>query len=383
MFVGSGNDDESIGFAYSMKVLEHRDDFDTLVASFIRLLCHSANRSRCYRGFILDGAARPATTREIAMILRKTTRQTPTILKVLAEAKLLEQVDCPVFDPSINEPPPEAPTEGRSKQKKGRKVSFPERSGNFRKPFNKTTNPKGIKSTSDNDKKKEEKKAAAPQGAEGRGRIAPHQAERPQGPGGLEAPRGLEAERPQGPGDRQAPRGLEAETQAELNAEIQAETIAETGEGQGATGQMPPVQAPAATPPKRVPIEPPKSDGSGTGNGVFRHRYRTSVLAKNIEKIYDPTGLSFAHAIYAALRCTPVEGTIEAAREIGNFAAAWCYAGQARLPPGALQELWDKSVRHAGQIGRKRARCRNPEAVWRAIFNKRLNSYREQRNTGT
>ncbi len=153
MFVGSGTDDESVCFSQSLDLLSHREDFDLLELSFFRLLRHAANRSRCYRGYLLNMAVQPATAREIGLILNKDTRQAQTILKVLAGAKLIEQVDCPAFDPSKNDlapadgtppetPPPDDTPQGKSKKKRSRNDSFPENPRNFGKPFKKTANGK-------------------------------------------------------------------------------------------------------------------------------------------------------------------------------------------------------------------------------------------------
>ncbi len=119
-FVGSGTDDESIGFAQQMNILKMRPNRLQLRGAFGELKEIAANRSHIYRGYLLDEKLEPASDKKLALLLGLKVDDAKELLSELEEIGLLERVDVPDFV-SLGEDEPKA--DPKSDEKSDKKVS--------------------------------------------------------------------------------------------------------------------------------------------------------------------------------------------------------------------------------------------------------------------
>ncbi|AQT69942.1 hypothetical protein STSP2_03142 [Anaerohalosphaera lusitana] len=105
-FVGSGTDDESVGYAQQMVMLKNLPNWLTLRGAFAELKNIAANQSRLYRGYLLF-QFEPAQPRHIAMMLGIDEERAKVILEALESVGLLEKVAMPEFvEDDEGDPPP-------------------------------------------------------------------------------------------------------------------------------------------------------------------------------------------------------------------------------------------------------------------------------------
>ncbi len=119
LFVAGANDNESHIFGEQWAMLDHEANTHVLEAAFIRLLKRAARRSRKYRGYILNEHNRPATTGQIARIVKLDSSQTAKVLAVFKKYNLIERVVMPDFDAVADQPqdePEEQPQKGTKQQ---------------------------------------------------------------------------------------------------------------------------------------------------------------------------------------------------------------------------------------------------------------------------
>ena len=143
-FVGGGSDDESISFQLQMNILKSFDDYLMLKGAFGVLKELAANRSRCYRGYLLDEKLKPASEKRISQWLGIDVKATANVLKQLAEAGLIERIDVPEWDTSVNEEPSKGPDGGKKKNSKrstaARSTAGPLKTAKKQKPRTKPEN---------------------------------------------------------------------------------------------------------------------------------------------------------------------------------------------------------------------------------------------------
>ena len=99
-FVGSGQDNETINYSQQMMSLKLKANALMLIGAFHELKNIAANRSRCYRGFLLDEKFESANDEKIALWLGLRLAETRNILKNLEAVGLMEKVSMPKFDSS-------------------------------------------------------------------------------------------------------------------------------------------------------------------------------------------------------------------------------------------------------------------------------------------
>jgi len=75
--------------------LEYEEGFTDLVGSYVVLARKSSARKRCYRGYLLAGQYRPASTSHIARWLHKSPEETAKVLEKLRRVGLLDRVPLP------------------------------------------------------------------------------------------------------------------------------------------------------------------------------------------------------------------------------------------------------------------------------------------------
>lgn len=132
-FVGSGWDNESISFAQQLNLIRASNNRAILRNTFEELKEIAANRSRTFRGYLLDEKLKPAEIKRISQWIGEDIQTTKKILDELELIGLIERVDVPDFNPSHDEFP----------QGSGKRRKFPPKTGNpLKKSRSKTANDK-------------------------------------------------------------------------------------------------------------------------------------------------------------------------------------------------------------------------------------------------
>ncbi len=112
-----------------------------------------------------------------------------------------------------------------------------------------------------------------------------------------------------------------------------------------------------------------KTDVDGGGAGAEGGAAPPSSL--DLDKLYDRDGVDFAAQVFVRIfeRASNPDKLVDR-RELASFAGAWNRALIARLKPGQLDKLWEKSMKTAET--RRVKKGTKPGAVWMKIFNGRL-----------
>ena len=112
-----------------------------------------------------------------------------------------------------------------------------------------------------------------------------------------------------------------------------------------------------------------KTDVDGGGAGAEKGAAPPSSL--DLDKLYDRDGVDFADQVFVRIfeRAANPDKLVDR-RELAAFAGAWNRALIARLKPGKLDSLWEKSMKTAET--RRVKKGDKPGAVWMKIFNGRL-----------
>jgi len=375
--VGSGSNDESTNYFRQLSFLRASTNRLKLRWMWDELKEIAANRSRCYRGYILDEKFAPASDKRISQWMEFELAETRKLLLELASIGLIEKVDIPQWDFSKNEPPDNSDKDGakdkgtkkqnRSKDTNGGKKQATScahgraqartdtftREIEYRKIESKVGN-KEIKEKNKSKVEKEEKTEST--------KSTPGQAKSK-----------TKADIAQNQGQKQKI-SSESEGKETTNA---GPRLYQDGNQEDKT-----TAPPTTTPPN--PNYPTKSEA-----GAVRQCHRgvnsipppgsvngpCTAITDRLDRLYDPAAKVFAEQIFKALQVRHSVDSPEGRSELGNYAAAWTDAQAACLPPSVLSRLWDKSVKEAWAIGRKRRRIKftnSAEAVWRWIFNQRL-----------
>lgn len=314
-YVISGSDDESLNLQDQIQSLRSFGlPWMLLKGCFYELVSVAGNRSRMYRGYLLDQEYKPATTKKISLWLDMDIKETSKVLNALSQAGLIERVPLPEFDPDDNDPPMEGT------EKPGGK------SGSSGK--HKTTRQAGRTQNS---------------AIRGAGRKFPA---------------------PFKKGEDEAVRGNRIENEDEKK---RSESEGEGNLISNAIGSLD--RKPEGKPCPR-PTEPTESDAGAGAICRDAGSHPPPSIVSGLDDLYSPR--TFAMAVYGAMGFTwPLE-ILKARQELGAFESCWERALDSGLPPSALQDLWDKSIKEAAALNRKKRRCRNVSAVWMDVFNKRL-----------
>ncbi len=420
-FVGGGSDDESISFVLQMQSVDGMDDHLMLKGAFGELKRIAANRSRCYRGYLLDEKLGPASERRISQWLRIDLPATRKVLKALASAGLIEKVDVPKFDTSVNDgpqtpPPPKSPkkkpkkkekkptaekTTAKKTAKKKPKTKKKKRSraslgqpGAAESPFKKTEVEGKVNLTESGSEKNKENKthqSALPPDGPTTGSKEPDGPKASQQDAQYQAPcltyhathsdspspttEGKHASTGNAVTQHNQADGPMCPTESDTSQDQQhgiatpSGTLTESDAGAGSSAALS----------DRIADVPPRSASPGcrgpAKSGEFPHQRRSTDPVDQLAKIYNHDCKQFAVEIYEAIRCSYPVGSRQCNQELGCFATAWETALSKGLPPSVMQGLWDKSVKEAEKLNRKRGRIRfskSAEAVWMHTFNKRL-----------
>jgi len=291
----------------------------------------AADRSRAYRGYLLNGKRAPAQIADICDWLGVKSLDARKILKRLEAVGLIERVELSEFDLSKNEKPGQ--------------TESPEKSGKIQSPSKREGNGNG--------KGKEKKK----NNGNGKDNRTPKTT-------AMETPKGQAERQGQDPGASKDQGGPPSKR----------ETAA----------------SPTTTPPfvpMPLPSMPTEADARGpVGADAPKAPWRSDIDAdldridqvlagtgppgpEGFEERYSDKAKEFAAMIYQALGLA--YGRTMMARELGTFAACWTKAERAGLPPPTAVTLWDEAVTQASKL-RKNRRVKKPGAMFCRIWDSLL-----------
>jgi len=309
-FVSVAGGDEAVGYLNQFGMLSNGDgqELSMLRGLYRSLVNMAAQHSRAKRGYLLDASDEPLTGGQIAKLLNFKAAKMRQLLAKFARVKLLEKVELPVFDFSINE----SPNKGNSKHPR----SSSGNSGNSRAPL------------------KKRQTAKAPNGAK--------EVNKQKTTSGLTASGKKENNKN---GIEQSQCGEQSlDNQSQGHRQAESRTTA----------------SPTTAPP--LPSKPQESDDGG--RVVLFTRPPGSV---DISR----AGLSYGLRVYRALGYLWDTESPEAAREIASFASKHdqVLVLMAGLPPPARDGVLARGLREAGKIA-KRKTNRNKGAVWNTVMDK-------------
>jgi len=313
----SAGDDDARDYRIQLEALRRYDNPLELHGAFIALRNQAADRSRAYRGYLLNGKREPAKLVDIRDWLSVPTPQVRKILKCLEAVGLIERVELPEFDLSKNDKP-------------GRTAS-PENSGESRK------NPKPLK-----------------KGKESKGK------ETANGNGVREKKK------------NNGPKKEEKARQGQDQAPKPAQSAANCSSTPTATPPLLPTEADAQEAGRSTVTEGLLGSDMGAHLAALERRLRGLDPQPPPEMSpYSDRANLFASEIYLALGLN--YGRTMEARERGCLAARWSEVERASLPPPVADSLWDEAIQAARKL-RKRRTVKKPGAmfcrIWTALLTK-------------
>jgi len=325
-YVGDAGGDEAVAYQRQFALLSNGDglEFGLLYGLYRLLVNMAAKQSRAFRGYLLDAKNQPLSDAQIGKLLKIETRRTSKLLRKYESVYLLEHVELPVFDLSVNDPPPKNDEEengddrGGNKQKSagkprsgGRGRTKAEKSAQGRKPLKKEERSNIVISNHKSGKMSNDKNG-----------------------NGKDKTKGQKKRQ----GNKDNPNALEA----------------------------PPSNA--------QPLEPqiPQKGGSikFAAPSALKNIERLGNIAKKILSRYDPDAERFAFEIYNALKLPWDPTSEQGKREMGCFANVWQKAAgwqNASIPLPVLDELRARAIAEAGKIGHRRQN-RKRGAVFCTVF---------------
>jgi len=407
-FVGSGKDDESIGYAQQMQILRMSPRRLVLKGAFGELKEIAANRSRAYRGYLLDERFEPATDSRVAMWLGLEIKEARSILKELAKIGLIERVDLPIFDERENLPPdkpgdtgdsgdddggdgPDQPSEtptdkpgdtGDSGDDDGpdQPSETPNSSAHepARDPFKKrkTAKTKKTNGNGNGKTKKKIKKTAKKKTGKKKKKAETETKTKAETEVGKAK---LLAQLDNAQSDKDNPKAEECKNNASAGSEGQSQ------------GQQ---QAETACRITDRPTDPEAGCDALSADIAAPSILDDGLLAERIANSRVP-GLGimsgecreFSAEIFRLLgtesKCLKFgkQAEFEAYKELQAFGHAWKRARDYLLDEDSLERLWKSVIKDAATFGRARARGKrfkkSPEAAWMWLFDTKLAKYRE------
>lgn len=400
-YVGSGTDDESIRTGQQMMALMQRPGALELRGAFTILREMAANRSRLYRGYLLDENLGPADTRKIALWLGVDVRKAGRILRELGPdgVGLLEKASMPAFsDPPKPTRKRRADKGGKAAGKAAKKAAQKGRSGARKAAISPST------PCADGGEKVVSGRSAqnfscAHENPINNKHKHKHQTVTPTGKTGTS-----------GKPENIKPETGKTRTRTQVREEIEAlATLMEAAgsvkpegkpEPEEATGQAP--GCPAAHPaeiriePEARPesearpdptMYPTKPDAAGEGQNARRGLRAVGPAADRPDRhvsmeqacTRDAEAFKFALEVYRVLGIQPRADSC-AESEVAAFSEAWRRAVAYGLSDTELRELWAKTMKDSAGLRRKAERGvkfnKSPQAVLMALFNRRLAAWR-------
>ena len=316
-YVGSGQDDEAINYKRQIMACKSSPNRHKLLSVFSDLREIAANRSKYYRGYILDERFEPASYNKIASWVGLGLSEGGKILGELERIGLIERVPVPIFEP------PGAGDDDNKKGKKAKSRAQTRKVGKTRKPLKRKDKAKTV-SGSGKDKKNEENNKTTDTD---KGRTSKKEKRST-----AVSAKGQEGHSPTNP-----------------------------KESDGGVGNH--NQGGHATPPLQ--------------SLSHRHRGHPEQLGDVLHQLYDPEASAFAEAVYKAIGTPYPRKSKEGVSELSCFKQAWAAAQLAGIAPSYLKGLWARTMKEAAALAAKRRRKsvkfrKSPEAVLRWLFDKLL-----------
>lgn len=339
-------DDESCLYLEQIATLRRERDGLELEGAWSRLRAMASRRSRAYRGFLLNERFEPATTSELARtVLYVTPKRAEKILRTLEAIGLIERLDVPDWDLTLNDIPKKKKASRSKKEGKNSKAKSRKTTRNLER---------ARETTSATERRR------APLRAENESRI--------------------EKERE------------EKNNPSRVKDNTNASALKTKDEGQAETRTTPP---PAATP-GPDPIDPTLPDASEGAkvipfaqapSGSVTHtrgdpQQIGDILTAKAHR-YDAEAIAFGDAIFGELGLdrTLSRDSTEGRSEVCCFASEFRKL-TAGLPSAAVVTIKNKALVHASQVRKNAKRCRSPSAVWLSKFQGLCIKYSDQREKG-
>jgi len=333
-FVGSGNDDESIHYAQQISLAEHSPNYHILRSVFYKLKNIAAQKSKHYRGYILEGF-KPATKNVIAHWVGLNAEKCKEILDELLQIGLLEYIPSPDYEPIKDEITPEKKTRkkkksggtGRSRKKSGGTGRSRKKSGETGRDRNSFQ--ERVKYNENGKYKNKEKKKN-------------NKKETPVKPA-LSEP--------------EKTKGKAKSKTKPLHQKVK-DNIRKMREQRKAL----------------APDNPREPDAGEAKQSTITGSLPSSFNSKKGIHRYSDQAKEFGNQVFITLNLHhvyPLPYSKEAHSELGCFAAAWEEALSSGLSAEVLDGLWIKSIDSA-RVKAKQKNIINRGACWRSEFNKRL-----------
>ena len=345
----SPTDDGAKDYCLQLEALHRYDNHLELHGAFIALRNQAADRSRAYRGYLLNGKRRPATIADIADWLRVPTARCRAILKRLEAVGLIERVPLPAFDLSLNEKPS--------------KSEIPGNSGEERRPYS-------------NDKKERKGKGNSKATANGNGKARGKKTNgrvKPAEPKAEAQGQDHQAGQAKGEGVVQE---QTTRTPTTTPPKPSMPTVVDQGGPVGPSGPNPPPASLTAPGRPATPQGHCRADPSAMSDAlaeIERHLRGQPPPADGGR--YSDRAETFAGEIYLALGLN--YGRLQAARERGCFAARWTEAETAGLAPSAADRLWNHALEKAKELAKKK-RVKKPGSMFCTLWPIMLSQARER-----
>lgn len=319
-FVSAAGGDEAVGYINQFKLLDGGDGIELMMLKglYRELINMAAAHSKAKRGYLIDADDRPLSDTQIGKMVNIKGPTMSRLLRQYADVKLVEKVDMPVFDFTINEFPA---------KKKDVLRKNPEKSGKIQRPLK-------------NGKREKEKRKVNEQKATN----------------GLTAVKGNRKEN----GNTQRKVSAKGKGQGQGEPPSAPTTAPEPFEPHGSDDPGGTHVIPFTAP--RTSLRPP--DGR-------QRRY-----AGSYERSYDRSDVLFGTRVYVVLGFRGEVGSAAARREIRSFASKWHEVRDklARLPPEVVDGLGVRLVDEARKIGKRGTKNRKRGAVWNDVADKMVNA---------
>jgi hypothetical protein len=361
----SADDDEAISFQQQFDLLRSYKDCLAIKGAFRELKTMAANRSRCYRGYLLNEKLQPATTKRISQLLQVDEDMAAHYLEALEDVGLIERIPMPDFDESVNGPPG-----GDSDKTSGNSTEKPKRtyrrrgsttktsvSGRRRKAFNKVEVEKiengkdKNKTNSENEKEDKNIKESKEQNQQQKEIRSSETKARP---------------------DLKARSGAKGAV-----CDHEGETVPHSTDSTDSTQSDGCHSLPADAAVGSVPLATQSDGGVRSSKGLNgSDGLPLSSNTDAVKRVYDPACKEFAIEVYTLIGTPYAPDSLEAAQNLGCFAARWQEAQQAGIGIELLHQLWTAAMAGAKTLNAKRKRkvkfTSSPEAVWVTNFRRKL-----------
>jgi hypothetical protein len=333
--VMAGN--EAVGYHQQLSMLQNGDgeEYFVLFGLYRTLINEAGKRSRAYRGYLLDAANGPLSDAKLARMFKIHVKKMSKLLRRLEVVDLLERVDVPEWDLTLDELPPKKDdsvqeagaleTQKRGSRSKNKACAGDGRrrtaqAGDGQQPFKKTNNYNYNSNKNFNKQQARSGKTTA-------------------------------SARKEKTTIDNGQKKTETQAQAEAQGKAQEQTVQ--------AEPSPPTTQPSA-------VKPQESDAGGE-----RVTPTPSPLPSLSQGGQSRHGLNYGKRVYLGLGYHHDVDSAEARREITSFASKHdqIVSALSKLSPPMIDALLQRGLAEAVKIGRRKGnRCKG--AVWHTVMDK-------------